>query len=92
MYGHRGRDAPRVKASAKLTEPATKPFTEATQVASARETLRVRLLSMPHAKHAPRPPGLATSLQNARRPPTQDEGTKHNCDHSKGKTTVKNSL
>ncbi len=43
-----------MKASARLTEPATSPFTEAIQVASVSDTLRVRLLSMPHAKHAPR--------------------------------------
>ncbi len=44
---------PRESAKARFTDPAARPFIDAIHVASARETLRVRLLSMPHAKQAP---------------------------------------
>lgn len=37
----------------RFTGPATSPFAAASQVASFRATLRVRLLSRPHARHAP---------------------------------------
>ena len=59
---HRGADVEQRRertrrarsASARFTGPATRPLTAASQVASCRATLRVRLLSMPHARHAPR--------------------------------------
>src|SRR3546814_15319958 len=51
--GTAGSDAPTLNANVKFTTPATSPLTEAIQVASVRETLRVKLLSMPHAKQAP---------------------------------------
>jgi len=49
-----GSPTPIASASATLTAPATRPLTEAIQVASASATLRVRLLSIAQAKHAPR--------------------------------------
>ena len=51
--GQSGRRSPRKNASTRFTLPAAIPFTAAIHVASTRETLRVRLLSMPHAKQAP---------------------------------------
>ncbi len=48
-----GKAAPRIKASATFTVPATKPFVMAIRTGSADESLRVRLLSIPHARHAP---------------------------------------
>src|SRR3546814_17934537 len=51
--GTAGSDAPTLNANVKFTTPATSPLTDAIQVASVRETLRVKLLSMPHAKQAP---------------------------------------
>ena len=46
--------APSANAKVRLTTPATAPLLIASQVASVSDTLRVRLLSKPHAKHAPK--------------------------------------
>jgi len=59
--------APSENASTRFTTPADIPFTEAIQVASGSDTLRVRLLSIPQARQAPstataghsQPPSLA---------------------------------
>ncbi len=51
MFGRRAFIA---MAITRFVNPAESPFTLATQEPSAVDTLRVRLLSMPHAKHAPR--------------------------------------
>src|ERR1043166_172338 len=60
-----GNDAPATKAMMRLTVPATKPLAAAICIGSPEETLRVRLLSMAHAKHAPviriGPQGMPTS-------------------------------
>src|SRR5690606_37028115 len=53
-FGNGGTLTPIIKAKARFTEPATSPLTEAIHVASESDTLRVKLLSRPQAKHAPR--------------------------------------
>lgn len=53
VIGQAGSRSPWAKASMRFTLPATMPFIAAIQVASAKDTLRVRLLSIPHAKQAP---------------------------------------
>ena len=50
----RGRVAPSANARIRLTGPAARPFTAASQVASLRAILRVRLLSRPQKRQAPR--------------------------------------
>src|SRR5206468_8154386 len=47
-----GKRAPSRKASVRLTAPADKPLIEASHVASASDSLRVRLLSIAHARQA----------------------------------------
>lgn len=60
--------APNEKAMIKLTVPDTRPFTEAIQVASVSDTLRVRLLSIPQAKQAPRTASIGHSPANCASP------------------------
>src|SRR5713226_3732624 len=50
---HEGSAAPRENANTRLTEPAASPLTDASQIAPVSDTLRVRLLSIPHERHAP---------------------------------------
>src|SRR5450759_1318149 len=52
----------------RLTEPDTRPFTEAIQVASVSDILRVRLLSTPQAKQAPRTASVGHSPANRASP------------------------
>ena len=52
-------------ANTRLTAPDAKPLVEATQVASVSDTLRVRLLSTPHAKHAPSTASAGHNPENA---------------------------
>ena len=61
-------EAPNEKARIKLTVPDTKPFTEAIQVASVSDTLRVTLLSIPQAKQAPRIASVGHSPANRASP------------------------
>src|SRR3546814_3316997 len=51
--GEGGSDAPSISASTRLTVPAATPFIIAICTGSALLSLRVRLLSMPQARHAP---------------------------------------
>src|SRR3546814_6069152 len=51
--GEGGSDAPSISASTSLTVPAATPFIIAICTGSALLSLRVRLLSMPQARHAP---------------------------------------
>jgi hypothetical protein len=48
----------------RLTDPAASPVTMATQFASASDTLRVRLLSMPQARQAPSTASAGSKLPN----------------------------
>lgn len=48
-----GSGDPTHSASRRFTNPAQSPFTEATHVASLKDTRRVRLLSIAHPRHAP---------------------------------------
>src|SRR3546814_13280653 len=69
--GEGGSDAPSISASTRLTVPAATPFIIAICTGSALLSLRVRLLSMPQARHAlaiakiPAPPPFGP-------PPRQD--------------------
>src|SRR3546814_710041 len=51
--GEGGSDAPSISASTRLTVPAATPFIIAICTGSALLSLRVRLLSLPQARHAP---------------------------------------
>ena len=64
MVAKDGNCAPNRKARAKLTPPAVNPFIEAIQVASAKDTLRVRLLSIPHARQAPKTARAGKAVEN----------------------------
>jgi hypothetical protein len=52
----------------RLTDPAASPFTIATQLASASDTLRVRLLSMPQDRQAPSTASAGQRLPNCASP------------------------
>src|SRR4051794_40926560 len=60
-----GSVAPRAAASTRLTGPATAPLTAAIHVGSVSATLRVRLLSRPQHRHAPRMASAGSGLPRA---------------------------
>ena len=68
-----GNATPRKRASAAFTVPATNPFIMAIKSGSEEESLRVRLLSIPHARHAP---ATRTAPEFSRTPcPSHDRTT-----------------
>ena len=73
-FATEGSAAPIDSAMSRLIEPATRPFTIAIQLASDKDTFRVRLLSMPQAKQAPRIASDGQSASN-RASPGQDKIT-----------------
>src|SRR5439155_24978128 len=67
--GRAGSLAPKITPSAVFTPPATNPLIKATCTGSPTETLRVRLLSTAHARHAPAMASGPHGMPIAGRPP-----------------------